>query len=171
MAAFGEVSKWGSQHQVLPSPLPDGHKQIPALWWEMTNFLEHLSNSFPSFSLAVVDSYRNLLVATKSCLPCFSKSLFMFMLPFVSVSLWYSNSNTECTLEYCPWRRRILFSLLTLIENLVRLSPVFITLLQDTGNPENPRKMQWCGAIMVVTDSVEVTDCTAQESLWFSYLK
>lgn len=64
------------------------------------------------------------------------------------VSLWYSNSNTECTLEYCPWLRWILFSLFTLIEKLISLFPVFSILLQDTGNPENPRKMQWCGAIM-----------------------
>lgn len=70
----------------------------------------------------------------------FSKRLFMFMLPFVSVSLWYSNSNAECTLEYCPRLRWILFSLLTVMEKLSRLFPVLSHPSADDWKPWKPKE-------------------------------
>lgn len=74
-------------------------------------------------------------------------------------------------LSTCPWLTWIPSVCSLWQKNSLAFFSVVSILLQDTGNTENPRKRQWCGAIMVVTDRVEATDSTAQESLWFSYLK
>lgn len=96
VAVFGEVPKWGSQHWFLPSLyLTATNKSLHSVTGN-----DQLSGTSQWQLSPTVDSYWNLLVATTSCFPYFPKSLFMFMLPFVRVSLWYSNSNAECVLEY-----------------------------------------------------------------------
>lgn len=117
-------------------------------------------------SPALVDSYSHLLVATKSCLPCFQKdyscSCYLLWVSVFDTVTQMKNARSSTVLGWdgfssvCSlwWKNSVAFS---------QCSPI---LLQMTANPENPRKMQWCGA-----DRVEVTDCTAQESLWLSYLK